>query len=80
MNLLETCRLVLLNLIENKFKVFLTSLGILVGTITIVLVIAIGKGGEAKVADQFKDLSAETVYVNLNYKRLENKEMSQIEK
>lgn len=80
MNLLETCRLVLLNLIENKFKVFLTSLGILVGTITIVLVIAIGKGGEAKVADQFKDLSAETVYVNLNYKRLENKETSQIEK
>lgn len=80
MNFLETCRLVVLNLVENKFKVFLTSLGILVGTITIVLVIAIGKGGETKVAEQFKDLSAETVYVNLNYKRLENKEMAQVEK
>lgn len=54
----ETVRLVFINLRQNKFKVLLTSLGIIVGAATIVLVIAIGRGGQADVADQFKNLNA----------------------
>lgn len=58
MRMTELLRLVKLNLIQNKFKVVLTSIGIIVGAATIVMVIAIGKGGEQDVAKQFKNLNA----------------------
>ncbi len=58
MQISEILRLVFVNIIENKFKMMLTSLGIIVGAATIVLVIAIGRGGKADVADQFKNLNA----------------------
>lgn len=63
----EILRMIFVNLIQNKFKVLLTSLGIIIGTVTIILVIAIGRGGEKQIADQFSGMSAETVYINLQY-------------
>ncbi len=60
----EILRLVLINIKQNKFKVFLTSLGIIVGAATIVLVIAIGEGGQQDVAEQFKTLNAGTITVS----------------
>lgn len=59
--------MILINLVQNKFKVLLTSLGIIIGTITIILVIAIGRGGEKQIADQFTSMSAETLYVNMQF-------------
>lgn len=41
----ELLRLVWMNMIQNKFKVVLTSVGIIIGAATIVMVIAIGQGG-----------------------------------
>lgn len=70
MNFVETLRIIWINLMENKFKVILTSLGIIVGAVTIVMVIAIGKGGEAEIAGQFGDLSAGTVYVSPDYSKI----------
>ncbi|MDO0825542.1 ABC transporter permease [Desulfosporosinus nitroreducens] len=67
MRIEETTRMIITNLIQNKFKVLLTSLGIIIGTVTIILVIAIGRGGEKQIADQFSFMSAETVYVNVKY-------------
>lgn len=61
MSFIEILRTIIINIRGNKFKVFLTSLGIIVGALTIVLVIAIGKGSEDKVAQQFKALSAENI-------------------
>lgn len=58
MRLSEILNLVRLNLIQNKFKVLLTSIGIIVGAATIVCVIAIGRGGKADVAEQFRNLNA----------------------
>ena len=58
MRLTEIFRLVWLNLASNKFKVILTSTGIIVGSATIMLVIAIGTGGREEVAEQFKNLNA----------------------
>jgi len=69
MRIIETLRMIIINLIQNKFKVLLTSLGIVVGTITIILVIAIGQGGEEKIAAQFSNMSAENIYVSLNFTR-----------
>ena len=51
MRLSEILRLVWLNLSQNKFKVILTSIGIVVGSATIMLVLAIGTGGKEEVAE-----------------------------
>ncbi len=63
MNLGEIFRSVLLNLQANKFRVFLTSLGIIIGSFTIIMVVGIGKGSEKAVADQYKRLSVETIMI-----------------
>lgn len=63
MKLSELLRLVWINIMENKAKMMLTSLGIIVGAATIVLVIAIGRGGQADVEDQFKNLNAGAIDV-----------------
>ena len=60
----ELLRLVWINITQNKFKVIMTSIGIIVGATTIVMVIAIGKGGQADVADQFKNLNAGAVDIS----------------
>lgn len=67
MRFIELIKMVWLNMLQNKFRVLSTSLGIVVGAITIVLVIAIGQGGEEKAAQNYSGLSADTVYINLNY-------------
>lgn len=61
MKMTELLRLVWLNLAQNKSKVILTSIGIVVGAATIMLVIAIGQGGQKEVAEQFKNLNAGAV-------------------
>ncbi|WRS26220.1 ABC transporter permease [Oscillospiraceae bacterium MB08-C2-2] len=60
----EIFHLVWLNIIENKFKVVLTSIGIIVGSATIVLVIAVGRGGRMDVEDQFKNLNAASIEIS----------------
>ncbi len=70
MRMRELLHMVGVNMMRNKFRSLLTSLGIIVGTITIILVIAIGQGGERKAAEQFSGLSADTIYVNTNYAAL----------
>ena len=64
MKLSEILRLVWINLIQNKFKVVLTSIGIVVGAATIVMVIAIGRGGQMDVADQFKNFNAGAIDIS----------------
>jgi len=58
MRITELLRLVFINLMQNKFKVILTSVGIIVGSATIMLVLAIGTGGQMEIAEQFKNLNA----------------------
>lgn len=67
MRVSEICRLVGLNLCQNKSKVILTSTGILVGAATIMLVIAIGTGGKEEVAEQFKNLNAGALDISYEY-------------
>ena len=67
MLLTELLRLVWLNLSQNKFKVFMTSIGIIVGTATIMMVIAIGTGGREEVAEQFKNLNAGSIDISYEY-------------
>lgn len=69
MQLIEIIRMIGINLMQNKSKVLLTSLGIIIGTLTIILVIAIGRGGEERIAGQYSNMSAETIYVNMTYQQ-----------
>ena len=60
----EILRLVWTNLVQNKFKVILTSVGIIIGAATIVMVIAIGRGGQLQVEEQFKNLNAGAIDIS----------------
>lgn len=60
----EVLRLVWLNIIQNKFKSVMTSIGIIVGAATIVMVIAIGRGGQMDVAEQFSSLNAGAIDIS----------------
>lgn len=81
MKISELLRLVRVNTLQNKFKVLLTSLGIIVGTATIVLVIAIGQGAKDDAEAQYSYLSADTIYINLDYSQMGgNFDMSAVEK
>lgn len=51
-------------MLQNKFKVILTSVGIIIGAATIVMVIAIGQGGQEEVAEQFKNLNAGAIDIS----------------
>lgn len=66
MRLGEILHLVWINIMESKFKVVLTSLGIIVGAATIVLVIAVGHGGEVDVQNEFKNLNAGSISVSVS--------------
>lgn len=63
----ELLRLVALNINQNKFKSVMTSIGIVVGAATIVLVIGIGKGGQMEVAEQFAELNAGAIDISYDY-------------
>lgn len=63
MKLKQLFKLVLINIYHNKTRTFLTTLGVIVGTATIFLVVAIGKGGEAQVNEQYSKLNVGTIIV-----------------
>ena len=67
MKISELCRLVWLNINQNKFKSVMTSIGIVVGAATIVMVIGIGRGGQMDIADQFAELNAGAIDVSYEY-------------
>lgn len=60
---IEILRAVFLGISVNKFRVFLTSLGIIIGAFTIIMVVGIGKAGEAAVSAQFSRLSVESITI-----------------
>jgi len=60
---LEIVRSMLLSVISNKFRVILTSLGIIIGTFTIIMVVGIGKASSDAVTEQYKRLSVETITI-----------------
>lgn len=64
MKLVEQLRSVMLSISHNKFRVFLTSLGIIIGTFTIIMVVGIGKASEKAVQDQYKRLSVESITIS----------------
>lgn len=69
MSNLEIIRSVLINIAENKVKVLLTMLGIIVGTITVVIVLSVGRGSQADVDAQYENLNVGTLQVMSGFGR-----------
>lgn len=67
MSLKEILRAIFINIRENKFKVFLTTLGIIVGALTIVVVLAIRRGSQKSVEEQFKNLNVGTITIGQGF-------------
>lgn len=63
----ELLRLVWLNINQNRFKAIMTSIGIVVGAATIMLVIGIGRGGQMDIAEQFAELNAGAIDITYEY-------------
>ena len=63
MKFTEQLRSVFLSIMANKFRVILTSLGIIIGSFTIIMVVGIGRAGEASVTAEYKRLSVETINI-----------------
>lgn len=69
MSNLEIIRSVWINIMENKVKVLLTMLGIIVGTVTVVIVLAVGRGSQADVDAQYQNLNVGTLQVMSGFAR-----------
>lgn len=61
---LKTVEIAWRSLSKNKFRSFLTSLGIIIGSATIVLVIEMGAGAKAEIEKQYSNMSVTTILVN----------------
>ncbi|MDO7786661.1 ABC transporter permease [Desulforamulus aquiferis] len=64
MRLKQLIKLILTNISHNKTRTFLTTLGVIVGTATIFLVVAIGKGSEDQVNAQYSRLNVGTIMIS----------------
>ncbi len=73
MNKLDLLSMGLKNLFRRKLRTFLTTLGIIIGTVSIVVMVSIGIGMQKQMNNQFNQFgSIDIVTVNVSNKRLKN--------
>ncbi len=63
MKKLDLFKISLASIVSNKLRTMLSMLGVIIGVITIILVVAIGTGAQKQVQDQFKSLNVNTIMV-----------------
>ncbi|MCT4613207.1 MAG: ABC transporter permease [Clostridia bacterium] len=63
MKIEELIKVVFTNVLSNKFRVFLTMLGIIVGSATLVVVLGIGNGSTKSVEEQFSNLNVNMITI-----------------
>lgn len=61
--IIETIKMALSALTSSKVRSFLSMLGIIIGVCTVIVVFAIGQGAQKDVADQYKNLSANSIMI-----------------
>lgn len=61
--IIETLKMALGALTSSKVRSFLSMLGIIIGVCTVIVVFAIGQGAQKDVADQYKNLSANSIMI-----------------
>lgn len=78
MRISELFKNVMINILENKFRSILTTLGIIVGCATIILVFGIGEQSKKEVEDRFSFINAKTLTISVD--RDSNKSFSKEDK
>jgi len=51
-------------LMANPMRSFLTTLGIIIGSLTIIIVVALGEGAKKDIEQQYSSMSVTTVLIN----------------
>ncbi len=52
------------SLMANPLRSFLTTLGIIIGSLTIIIVVALGEGAKKDIAQQYSSMSVTTILIN----------------
>src|SRR5439155_11652123 len=63
MNILHTLRVALRALLRNKMRSFLTTLGMIIGVLAVIIAVAIGEGAKAKVEEAFAAMGSNLLIV-----------------
>lgn len=61
--IVETIKMAMEALLSSKVRSFLSMLGIIIGVCTVIVVFAVGQGAQKDVADQFKNLSVNSIMI-----------------
>ena len=73
MSLIEIIKEALAGMATNKFRTFLTLLGIIIGVAAVILMVSLGTGSQRVVSGQFESLNKNLMYVTGNYNLPYNK-------
>ncbi|WP_027170115.1 MacB family efflux pump subunit [Mesorhizobium sp. WSM3224] len=63
----EAFTMALRSMNAHRMRTFLTMLGIIIGTASVVSVVALGQGSQKQILDQIRDLGANTLYITPDY-------------
>lgn len=61
MNLMESFKIAIASILSNKFRSFLTMLGLIIGISSVVTIIAIGNGSQSAIKSQLNDLGTNII-------------------
>jgi len=64
MNLVECIFTALHSLAQNKVRAFLTTLGVIIGVMSVILLIALGEAAQAYIEDQFSDMGSNVLIIS----------------
>jgi len=70
MRVTNTISIALKNLIKNKMRSILTSLGIIIGVCSVIVMVAIGTGSQQKIRNQIASLGSNLLIVTPNFSRV----------
>ena len=65
MNLTESIRSAMINLLANKMRSLLTMVGIIIGISSVIMIISIGNGFKISVSDSFSQMGMDGLEVEL---------------
>ncbi|WP_250278289.1 ABC transporter permease [[Clostridium] colinum] len=67
MNIIENFKSAIFNILSSKMRTFLTTLGIIIGITSVIIITAIGKGFKNNVNSTFSDIDTGTISVTTAY-------------
>jgi putative ABC transport system permease protein len=70
MRITNTLTIAFKNLVKNKMRSILTSLGIIIGVCSVIVMVAIGTGSQQRIKDQIASLGSNLLIVTQNFTRV----------